>query len=84
MRTLLGVLTLAVALTTAGAVGRQALQLNAGPVVGWRCPQCGAGNAGDPRATFQAVCRSCSDRHDWDVVAIVTGGSARPSAAVAD
>jgi hypothetical protein len=83
MRTLLGVLMLAVTLTAAGAVGRRALHLNDGPLVGWRCARCGAGNADDPNQSFRAVCRVCSHRCPWDDLAAVTGGSAGRSAAVA-
>ena len=73
MRTVFGVLALSIALTTAGAVARQALHLSDGPIVGWRCPHCGAGNAGDPQATFRAVCRECADGHSWDDLEISTG-----------
>jgi hypothetical protein len=67
MRTLVGVLSLAAALTTVGAIARQGLQINSGPVVGWRCPDCDCGNAGDPEARFRAVCRGCGVAYPWDV-----------------
>ena len=77
MRTLLGVLGLAAALTTGGAVARQALYLSPGPIVAWRCPDCGAGNAGDPQTRYDAVCRVCTNRHAWDDVERVTGEDSR-------
>ena len=81
MRTLLGAITLTILLTTGGALARQALHINDGPLIGWRCPHCGAGNAADPGQTFRAVCRKCSDGYDWEDVQAVTGGSARPPGA---
>jgi hypothetical protein len=73
MRLIFGVLALSTALTTAGAVTRQALHLDDGPLIGWRCPDCRGGNAGDPEATFHAVCRQCERRFAWDDVVVVTG-----------
>lgn len=83
LRTLLGVLMLSLALPTAGAVVRQILHLNDGPIVGWRCDGCGAGNAGDPQTSFHAVCRRCQHEYDWSRIAAVTGGSARPPVTIA-
>ncbi|MBA3312092.1 MAG: hypothetical protein H0T47_02195 [Planctomycetaceae bacterium] len=73
MRTLLGVLALAVALSTGGAVARQALQINAGAIVGWRCPQCGTANASDPTKSFRADCRRCAAAVDWSEIEPATG-----------
>lgn len=75
MRTLIGVITLSVALTAAGAVARQMFHLNDGPIIGWRCPACGSGNAGEPQFRFQAACRRCSFSMSWDDVVVVTGRS---------
>lgn len=83
MRTFFGVLTLSLALTTAGAITRQALHLSDGPIVGWCCPHCGAGNAGDPKAAFHAVCRECDGGHRWDDVQITTGDPPQRGLAIA-
>ena len=73
MRTVIGAIALALALTTGGAVARQALHLHDGPIVGWRCPECGVGNAGEPDRSFHAVCRRCAASHPWEEVVAVTG-----------
>ena len=73
MRLVLGVLALSTALMMGGTVVRKALHIDDGPLIGWRCPHCGAGNASDPEATFRAVCRRCEHGHPWDHVVMVTG-----------
>jgi uncharacterized protein (DUF983 family) len=76
MRTLVAALGLAVVLTTGGAVARQALLPSQGSLVAWRCPACGAGNAGDPEARPSAVCRACSGRYAWGDLDVRSAGQA--------
>lgn len=65
MRTLLGVLTLAIVLPTSAAIARQAFQLNCSPIIGWSCPGCGVTNATESSSGLRAVCRRCSETVDW-------------------
>jgi len=65
MRTLFGVLALALLLPTGAAVARQAFHLNASPIIGWRCPACGVANASESSSGLRAVCRRCSASVEW-------------------
>ena len=65
MRTLFGVLTLALLLPTGAAVARQALNLNASPIIGWRCPECSIANASESSSGLRAVCRRCATTVEW-------------------
>ncbi|MDQ3331359.1 MAG: hypothetical protein M3552_12010 [Planctomycetota bacterium] len=73
MRTLFSVLALAVVLSTGGAVARQALNINAGPIIGWRCTACGTANASDPTQSFHADCRRCAAEVAWSEIEPATG-----------
>ncbi len=66
MRTLFGILTLALLLPTGAAVARQALNLNASPIIGWRCPACGVANASESSSGLRTACRRCSTTVAWD------------------